>query len=106
MKDTVFITLDKPRELRLTHRVLKSFAAKHNVSVDDVDEVLSGYSGMIDLIYEMLLRDDPDLTPDKYEELLDTVTIQEIMNTGRDAVAASFGKAEGGQTANPPMENG
>lgn len=106
MKDTVFITLDKPRELRLTHRVLKNFAAKHNVSVDDVDEVLSGYSGMIDLIYEMLLRDDPNLTPEAYEELLETVTIQEIMNAGRDAVAASFGTVEGGQTGNPPAKIG
>ena len=58
--DVVFIDLDKPRELKLTHSVLKRFAAKKGVSVDDIDTVLAGYTGMVDLIYEMLLREDPD----------------------------------------------
>ena len=104
--DTVFINLDKPRELRLTHSVLKKFAAKKDVSVDNVDEVMAGYSGMIDLIYEMLLRDDPDLTPEKFDELLDMVTIKEIMDAGNAAVAASFGSAEGANSGNPPAAAG
>ena len=104
--DTVFINLDKPRELRLTHSVLKKFAAKKGVTVDDIDTVLSGYTGMVDLIYEMLLRNDPDLTPEAYEELLDMVTIKEIMDAGRAAVTASFGPAEGSQRENPPEAAG
>lgn len=100
--DVVFINLDKPRELKLTHSVLKRFAAKKGVSVDDIDTVLAGYTGMVDLIYEMLLREDPDLTEEKYEELLDYVTIKEIMDAGRAAVEASFGTKEGDQEGNPP----
>ena len=100
--DVVFIDLDKPRELKLTHSVLKRFAAKKGVSVDDIDTVLAGYTGMVDLIYEMLLREDPDLTEEKYEELLDYVTIKEIMDAGSAAVEASFGAKEGDQEGNPP----
>ena len=109
MKDnnnTVYINLDKPRELRLTHRVMKSFAAKKKISVDEIDQAMSGYSGMVDLIYEMLLRDDPDLTPEHFEELLDGVTIREIMDAGREAVAASLGPAEEKNAENPPAPAG
>ena len=104
--DVVFINLDKPRELKLTHSVLKRFAAKKDVSVDDIDTVLTGYTGMVDLIYEMLLRQDPDLTVEKYEELLDCVTIKEIMDAGRAAVEASFGTKGGDQEGNPPEQTG
>ena len=87
MKDnnnTVYINLDKPRELRLTHRVMKSFAAKKKIS----------------------LRDDPDLTPEHFEELLDCVSIREIMDAGREAVAAALGPAEEKNAENPPVPAG
>ena len=104
--DVVFITLDKPRGLKLTHSVLKRFAAKKGISIDDVDEAMSTYSDLIDLIYEMLLREEPGLTEEKYEELLDLATISDIILAGRAAIEASFGTAAEGASGNPPKAAG
>ena len=77
--NTAIIELDRPRELRLTHKVFKRFLAKHNLKAEQFEEVSQSYDMMIDLLNEMLMRDDPTLTPDACDDLLDTVPIHMIL---------------------------
>ena len=89
--DVVILDLDRPRPLRLTHRVLKRYLAATGIKMTEIDQSVEDYGNMTLLIYEMLRADDPELTPEKCDELLDLVTLGTILQKGADAIAASFG---------------
>lgn len=105
--DVVILDLDRPRPLRLTHRVLKRYLAATGIKMTEIDESVEDYGNMTLLIYEMLRADDPELTPEKCDELLDLAPLGTILQKGADAIAAGFGEPvqpEGqqeGQTARP-----
>ncbi len=106
--DTVILELDRPRELRLTHRVMKRFCAVTGTKLSDIETTVDDYDNMTRLIYEMLRADDPALTQEQCDELLDRVPIGTILKKGAEAVAAGFGKNDdrdaGGETAENPPE--
>lgn len=101
--DVVILELDRPRELKLTHKVLKRFMARKKVSMENFDSAVQSYEGMTDLICEMLRREDPALTEEQCDDLLDAVTIKEILEKGAQAIAAGFGSRdeEGTEEGNP-----
>lgn len=92
--NVVIINLDKPRELKLTHKVLKRFMAKHKLKMTSFDAAVEDYEKMTDLIYEMLRAEDPNLTPAECDNLLDTVSITEIVKKSGEAIAAAFNDGE------------
>ena len=90
--DTVILELDRPRELRLTHKVMKRFCAATGTRLSDIETTVDDYDNMTQLIYEMLL---------------DRVPIGTILKKGAEAVKAGFGSnddkdAGGEKTENPP----
>ena len=105
--DVVILELDRPRPLRLTHRVLKRYLAATGIKMTEIDQSVEDYGNMTLLIYEMLRADDPELTPEKCDELLDLAPLGTILQKGADAIAAGFGEPvqpEGqqeGQTGHP-----
>lgn len=101
--DVVILELDRPRPLRLTHRALKRYLAATGIKMTEIDQSVEDYSNMTLLIYEMLRTDDPELTPERCDELLDLAPLGTILQKGADAIAAGFGTPEKqkGQPADP-----
>ena len=104
--EIVIIELDRPRPLRLTHRVLKRFCARYNVSLTDIEQAIQRYDMMTGLLYEMLRADDPELTAERCDELLDALPIGDIIETCSRAVAAGFGAQESGDGQDPTGPRG
>ena len=69
--DVVILELDKPRELRLGHKALKRFSALTGCSMQQLESEASRYDKMALLIYTMLSEDDPELTPESVDDLID-----------------------------------
>lgn len=89
--DIVMIELDRPRELKFTHRVMKRFCAATGCKLSEIENTVDDYDKMILLIYEMLRAEDPDLTQEQCDDLLDKVTLGTILQKGAEAIAAGFG---------------
>lgn len=92
--DIVIIELDRPRELKFTHKVMKRFCTATGTKMSDIQTAVEDYDNMTLLIYEMLRREDPDLSPEQCDDLLDMVSIGEILQKGAEAIAAGFGELE------------
>jgi len=104
--DIVILELDRPRELKLSHKVLKRFCAATGSRLSDIDNTVDDYDNMTMLIYYMLLADDPDLTPEKLDDLLDDVPIGIVLKKGAEAIKKGFGepeKAESQDNAEDPL---
>lgn len=97
--DVVVINLDKPRELKLRHRTLKRFLARTGKSMEDLESSLQDYDTLISLTYEMLHAEDPDLTPEQCDELLDLAPLGDVIKKTSEAVFAAFQAL--GDPANP-----
>ena len=105
--DTVILELDRPRELRLTHKVMKRFCAATGTRLSDIETTVDDYDNMTRLIFEMLRAEDPALTQEQCDDLLDTIPVGTILKKGAEAVSASFGRnddrdAGGEKAGNPP----
>lgn len=102
--DIVIIELDRPRELKFTHKVMKRYCAATGAKMSDIQDSVEDYNNMTRMIYEMLRADDPDLTPEQCDDLLDLVPIGTILERGAAAIAAGFGDVEQvqGGAENPP----
>jgi len=88
--DVVIINLDRPRELKLRHKTLKRFLAKTNTSVDDLDTSLQSYETLTALLFEMLHADDPTLTPEACDDLLDSIPLGVVIGKASEAINAAF----------------
>lgn len=99
--DTVVIVLDRPRELRLRHSVLKKFLAVHKTDIEHMEEALQGYDAACELLLMMLQADDPELTEAKLDELLDGpgVKIGDVFTKLMEAIYAAFD--DGDRDKNP-----
>ena len=80
--DTVILELDRPRELRLTHKVMKRFCTATGTRLSDIETTVDDYDNM-------------------------TRPIGTILKKGAEAVKAGFGSnddrdAGGEKTENPP----
>ena len=100
--DTVIIQLDRPRELRLSHKVLKKFMAAHDASMADFGSFAGNYDVTVELLLMMLQREDPSLTAEQLDDLLDApnVKIGDVIQKVTEAAEAAFGTPE--ENANPP----
>lgn len=103
--NTVIIELDRPRELKLSHKVMKRFMAKHKLKMSTFDVAVDEYDKASDLIYEMLKEEDPTLTVEKCDDLLDAVSLMTIMQKVAEAIKAAFPEQdedqEQGEEENP-----
>ena len=92
--DIVILELDRPRQLRLGHKVLKRYLAKTGLKMKQFDESVQDYENLCCLIYEMLHEEDPNLTPEACDDLLDMVPISEIYLKGAEAIKVGFGNQD------------
>lgn len=92
--DIVMLELDRPRELRFTHKVMKRFCAATGAKMSEIQEAVEDYNNMTLLIYEMLRAEDPALTVEQCDDLLDLVPIGTLLQKGAEAIAAGFGEVE------------
>lgn len=88
--DEVIIILDRPRTLRLGHKALKRFSALTECSMVDMEQEIQHYDKMTALMYVMLSEDDPTLTPEQVDDLLDKQPIKVISAACSDAIEAAF----------------
>ena len=100
--DVVIIELDKPRELRLGHKAMKRFSALTGCSMVEIDEVTSHYDKLSALIYVMLSEDDPGLSPEAVDALLDKVKINYIIEKCVEALQDAFGDEENAEGSDTP----
>lgn len=92
--DSVILLLDKPRELRCTHKVLKRFSAMQECSVLEVEAKIMRYDIATAMAYCMLAADDPSLTVDQVDDLLDKIKPGDLVVAVTDAVTAAFSDNE------------
>lgn len=88
--DVVILELDKPRTLRLGHKALKRFSALTACSMTDMEKAVQRYDKVAVLAYVMLSEEDPELTPEKVDDLLDMVPIKTICEKCSAAIEAAF----------------
>lgn len=88
--DVVILELDKPRTLRLGHKALKRFSALAKCSMADMEKVMMQYDKVTCLVYVMLSEEDPELTPEQVDDLLDMVPVKTICEKCSEAINAAF----------------
>lgn len=103
--DCVIIELDRPRMLRLNHSVMKRFSALRKCNIYDLADELSGYDGIAAMAYCMLVADDPALTVDQVDQLLDNANMIEVITKVSEAVQAAF-PSDGSSEETPPAAAG
>lgn len=96
--DVVIIELDKSRELRLGHKALKRFSALTGCSMQQMQDEIQRYDRMSQLVYVMLSEDQPDLTPEAVDDLIDRaerrkvnpLRVKDLMVAVSSAIQAAF----------------
>lgn len=112
--DTVIIELDKPRELRLGHKAMKRFSALTGCSMQQMQDEIQRYDRMAQLVYVMLSEDEPDLTPEEVDELIDRaerrkvspLRLKDLVVAVSSAIQAAFADedAEGPEDGEDPPQ--
>ena len=106
--DVVILDLDKPRELRLGHKALKRFSALTGCSMRQMQAETERYDKMALLIYVMLSEDQPDLTPEAVDDLIDRAERRKVnplrMKDIFEATTAAIRAAFVDEDAEPPED--
>lgn len=106
--DVVIIELDRPRTLRLGHKALKRFSALTECSMPEMEKAVQRYDKLSALAYVMLSEDDPTLTPEQVDDLLDMKSIKEVSEACSKAIEAAFADEDAPEddTTDPPRAAG
>ena len=110
--DVVILELDRPRELRLGHKAMKRFSALTGCSMKQMEAEIQCYDRLATLIYVMLSGDDPELTPEEVDDLIDQaerrkvnpLRLKDLVTTVSAAIQAAFADedAEGPEDGEDP----
>lgn len=95
--DVVILELDRPRELRLSHRALKRFSALTNCSMAKLEDEIQHYDKMSCLLWVMVTDEQIDrneelMTPDELDVLLNKskIKISRLLKICSQAIEAAF----------------
>lgn len=102
--DLVIIELDKPRTLRLGHKALKRFSAMNECSMVELEQAVQRYDKLTCLMYIMLSEEDPSLTPEQVDDLLDKKTLKEISEPCYAAIKAAFADEDAEEASEDPPQ--
>ena len=112
--DVVILDLDKPRELRLGHKALKRFSALTGCSMQQMQDEIQRYDRLAQLVYVMLSEDQPDLTPEGVDDLIDLaerrkvnpLRVKDLMVAVSSAIQSAFvdEDAEGPEDGEDPPQ--
>ena len=92
--EIVFLQLDRPRELKLTHKALKRFCSRFRIKMTDLEGAIADYEKLTVLVFEMLRLEDPGMSEKQCDDLLDLAKPGDIFEAVSRAVAAAFPQAE------------
>lgn len=98
----VILNLDKPRELKFSHKAMRQFCALTRVSVPELREAVQRYDLMTTAVYCMLAAQDSSLTPNQVEDMLDRLPVLEIYTKAVEAVSEAL---QGDEDAKEAPEN-
>lgn len=90
--DFVMINLDKPRQLRLSHKVQKTIKALTGKSLFQLDIGAVDPDDMEKCMFAALSKDDPELTLERVADLMDEATYGDVCMAFIEAVQAALGK--------------
>lgn len=99
--DAVFIELDRPRELRLGHKALKTFSALRHIPLTKMQEAVEGYDNLSCLYYCVLRQEDPTLTVEQVDDLLDKAPLPVLIAKAGEMISAAFGSEEADEADHP-----
>lgn len=95
--DVLVLELDRPREIRLSHRALKRFSALTKCSVADMEAEIQHYDQLTCLLWVMVTDEQVDrkeeiMTPDELDALLNKskYKISDLMKICSQAIKAAF----------------
>lgn len=98
----VILNLDKPRELKFSHKAMRQFCALTKVSVPEMREAVQRYDLMATAVYCMLAVQDSSLTPSQVEDMLDELPVLEVYAKAVEAVSEAL---QGDEDAKEAPEN-
>jgi len=101
--DTVILQLDRPRTLRLGHKALKRFSATTGTPLSELEATVQRYDKLSTLVYIALSEEDPSLTPDQVDDMLDAIPIREVIAAASKAVEAAFADDSPGEAPSDPL---
>lgn len=104
--DAVFIELDRPRELRLGHKALKTFSALRHIPLTKMQEAVEDYDNLSCLYYCVLRQEDPTLTVEQVDDLLDKAPLPVLIAKAGEMISAAFGSEEAGEADHPTTAAG
>ena len=108
----VILNLDKPRELKFSHKAMRQFCALTKVSVPELQQAVQRYDLMATAVYCMLAAQDDSLTPGQVEDMLDELPVMEVYSKAVEAVGEALQGDEDAKEApsdeeeNPPAAAG
>nr|DAW35281.1 MAG TPA: tail assembly chaperone protein [Caudoviricetes sp.] len=98
----VILNLDKPRELKFSHKAMRQFSALTKVSVPEMQQAVQRYDLMTTAVYCMLAVQDSSLTPNQVEDMLDELPVLEVYTKAVEAVSEAL---QGDEDAKETPEN-
>lgn len=101
----VILNLDKPRELKFSHKAMKQFCALTKVSVPELQQAVQRYDLMATAVYCMLAAQDSSLTPNQVEDMLEELPVLEVYTKAVEAVGAALGGEDDDASGDEAEEN-
>lgn len=101
----VVIRLDRPRELKLTHRAMKTFSTLTGCRLEEMEEAIQD-PVKLEALYYSMLKSDADkngesLKVDDMEGLMDEATPGALLSAAGKAIELAFADADAAAGADP-----
>ena len=107
----VILHLDKPRELKFSHKAIQKFSALTRTPLTELKEAVTRYDLMAAAVYCMLSAADETLTPEQVDDMLERLPPLKVYTAAVEAVSEAMddGEGTGGDgdaSENPPEAAG
>ena len=93
--DFVVIKLDKNRKLRISYKAFKAYKAHFGKSITQINMDNFDLEDVARIIFVGLIHEDPEITFEYVEELIDKASLQYCIEKMKEAINASLGNAQG-----------
>lgn len=109
----VILHLDKPRELKFSHKAMRKFSALTQTPLTELRAAVTRYDLMSTAVYCMLSVADESLTPGQVDDMLEQLPPLKVYTAAVEAVSEALDDGEeagedeeGDASENPPEAAG
>lgn len=107
----VILHLDKPRELKFSHKAMRKFSALTQTPLTELRAAVTRYDLMTTAVYCMLSVADETLTPGQVDDMLEQLPPLKVYTAAVEAVSEAMDDGEeagedGDASENPPEAAG